>query len=228
MKNLVLIICFLISTNTIKAQDITGSVMNTNFNYQMINNTQYNFTFHTSFSFGFQSTCPTLINSTFSVVNDTLYVKGYYDITGAWPQAGCDRFDTVPYYSSIPSNIHFIEMSTNVIGYNNTPPYIPSTLTYENVYQQTFSINSLNNSNFNNNLSKNFIYPNPTNGTINISENIKYDKIIIYNNLGQIVNTINKTTTGLYEIRELPIGLYNLIFIDERSFRIGETKLLKN
>jgi hypothetical protein len=227
MKKLVLISCFFLSFLTIKAQDITGLVTNTNFNYQMITSSQYNFTFHAFFSFGFQSTCPALINSTFSIVNDTLVVKGFYDITGAWPQAGCNSFDTVIYSNSIPSNIHFIEMSTNVISYNNTPPYIPSIVTYENVYHQTFEINPLNNSAFNNS-EKNIIYPNPTNGTFNISNTINYEKIIIYNTIGQNIKTINKITSGKYEIGELHTGIYNVLFLDENNIRIGETKLIKN
>lgn len=227
MKKLVLISCFFLSFITIKAQDITGLVINTNFNYQMINSSQYNFTFHTFFNFGYESTCPTLINTTFSIVNDTLVVKGFYDITGAWPQVGCNSFDTVIYNNSIPSNIHFIEMSTNVISYNNTPPYIPSIVTYENVYHQTFEISTLNNNSFNDSV-KYKIYPNPTNGTFTISNNINYEKIIIYNNIGQNIKTINKISSGKYEIGELHSGIYYLLFFDENNIRIGETKLIKN
>ena len=199
MKKLVLISCFILSFSSMKAQDITGSVYNTIFNYQMINSSQYNFTFQTYFSFGYQSTCPTLNNVTFSIVNDTLFVRGFYDITGAWPQVGCVSFDTEIYNNSIPSNIHFIEMSTNVIGYNNTPPYIPSVLTYENVYHQTFEINSLSNNNFNN-YRKYSIYPNPTNTTFRVSDNLNYEKILIYNNIGQKIKSINKSTSEIYEI----------------------------
>ena len=227
MKKLVLISYFILSFITAKAQDITGSVINTNFNYQMINSSQYNFTFHTFFSFGYQSTCPSLTNVEFSIVNDTLYVKGFYDTTGAWPMAGCSSFDTEIYNNSIPSNINFIEMSTNVIGYNNTPPYIPSIITYENVYHQTFQINSLSNNNFNNSR-KYSIYPNPTNSTFKVSDNINYEKIEIYNNIGQNIKSIIKSTSEIYKIEELKTGIYNIIFFDENNTKIGETRLIKN
>jgi hypothetical protein len=224
MKKLILIVCFFLCVNLLKAQDITGIVTGTTFNYQMISNTQHNFTFHTYFNLGYQSTCPTLINPTFSIVDNTLYVRGYYDVTGPWPAVNCASFDTVVYNFQIPSNVTHIITSTNVIAPNNTPPYVPIILTYENVYTHDFDL-SLSNNEFTINKVK--LFPNPTNGIINISTDAKYDKIIIYNSLGQILKTLAKSATNTYEVTELPIGLYNLIYFNENNLKIGNSKLLK-
>lgn len=225
MKKLVLIGCCFLFVDSLKAQDITSIVTGTTFNYQMTSNTQHNFTFHTYFNLGYQSTCPSLINPTFSIVDNTLYVKGYYDITGAWPTSFCDSFDTVPYNYQIPSNITHIITSTNVISPNNTPPYIPSVVTYENVYTHDFDLSVLS-TNYSSikNIS---IYPNPTKGNINISNDMNFDKISINNSLGQIITTINKNQSGVYNLQDIQNGLYYITFCNTNNEKIGVSKLIK-
>jgi hypothetical protein len=225
MKKIILLICFFFVENSIKAQDVTSIVTGTTFNYQMISNTQHNFTFHTYFNLGYQSTCPSLINPTFSIVDNTLYVKGYYDVTGAWPTAFCNSFDTVTYNYQIPSNITHIITSTNVISPNNTPPYIPSIVTYENVYTRDFDLSLLSTSNL---TTKNIsVYPNPTNGNINISNDIDFHKISINNSLGQIISTINKNQSGVYNLQDIQNGLYYITFYNTDNEKIGVSKLIK-
>lgn len=225
MKKIILLICFFFLENSIKAQDVTSIVTGTTFNYQMISNTQHNFTFHTYFNLGYQSTCPSLINPTFSIVDNTLYVKGYYDVTGAWPTAFCNSFDTVTYNYQIPSNITHIITSTNVISPNNTPPYIPSVVTYENVYTRDFDL-SLLSTNYSSikNIS---IYPNPTKGDINISNDMNFDKISINNSLGQIMTIINKNQSGVYSLPNIQDGLYYVTFYNTNNEKIGVSKLIK-
>jgi len=225
MKKLVLISCFFLFVNLLKAQGVTGTVTGTTFDYQIISNTQHNFTFHTYFNLGYQSTCPSLINPTFSIVDDTLYVKGYYDVTGAWPTAFCESFDTVIYNYQIPSNITHIITSTNVISYNNTPPYIPSILTYENVYTHDFDLSLLSSSNPT--IKTIAVYPNPTKGSFSISNNINFDKIEINNSLGQSITTINKSQSGVYNLPDIQNGLYYITFYNTNHEKIGVSKLIK-
>ena len=55
------------------------------------------------------------------------------------------------------------------------------------------------------------IYPNPTHGTINIkSKDILIDKVLIYNQLGQIVFTSN-SSNNLLDISILPKGMYTVM-----------------
>jgi hypothetical protein len=119
-------------------------------------------------------------------------------------------------------------MSTNAIGYNNTPPYSPATLTFENVYSQTFNVTSLSNSNFNNEDDNIVAYPNPTQGNITISNNFDFQKISIIDNLGQIVKNFEKSKSGNYDLKDIQDGLYYIVFYDINTKKIGETKILKS
>lgn len=225
MKKIILLLCFFFIGSSIQAQDITATVTGTTFNYEMISNTQHNFTFHTYFNLGYQSTCPSLTNPTFSIVGDTLYVKGYYDITGAWPTSFCDSFDTVTYNYQLPSTITHIITSTNVIGPNNTPPYIPSIVTYENVYTHDFDLTSL--STGSSSIKNISIYPNPTKGDIYISNALNFEKMTITNSLGQVISIIHKNQSGNYSLPNIQEGLYYVTFYTSNNEKIGVFKLIK-
>lgn len=224
MKRIVLLGCFFLYTTAVLAQGVTGTVTGTTFNYQMISSTQHNFTFHTYFNLGYQSTCPSLINPTFSIVDTTLYVKGYYSILGAWPSAFCESFDTVTYNYEIPPTITHIITSTNVIGYNNTPPYIPSTMTYENVYTHDFDLTALStNSSSVQSIS---IYPNPSSSIINLDyKELLVSKIQVVNSLGQFVKT-QLNNFEVIDIAEIPLGVYILKIDTDRGTL--EKKIIKN
>ena len=185
IKKLILIICFYFLTTTVFAQNVTGSVINTIFSYQQVSPTQHDFTFQTAFSFGSLSSCPQLINPTFTIVGGTLFVKGYYDIRGAWQSFFCSSQNTVSYNYALPANVTNIVMSTNVYGYNNIPPYIPQTLLYENVYTRDFDLNNLATNDFEKQTTS--ITPNPVNDSFTISGNLDFDAIKVYNNLGQLL-----------------------------------------
>jgi hypothetical protein len=47
------------------------------------------------FSFGYQSTCPQLSHFETFANSDTMELKLYYNISGPWPQVGCERTDTI-------------------------------------------------------------------------------------------------------------------------------------
>jgi hypothetical protein len=222
MKKIIIIICFFFIGEAITAQT---SIIGTNFTYQQISENEYNFTFHTFFSCGAGSTCPPFVNYTVTIIGDTLYVKAYYDTTGIWPAMGCGRTDTVIYNNSLPQNVTYIKMSTNAITYNNTPPYDPPTMTIEDLYFHIFDLN-LSNNNFNTKNKYN-LYPNPTQGYIFISNDIDFEKIAVINNLGQIIVRLNKNNSGNYDFKDIPDGLYNIVFYDKTNKKIGDTKILK-
>lgn len=223
MKQLLFLLCFLLLDTAGKAQDITGSVTGTTFDYQMVSATEHRFTFQTYFNFGYQATCPTLINPTFSIVDGTLYVKGYYDITGAWPASFCSSFDTVTYAYELPATVTHIITSTNVIGYNNTPPYVPSIVTYENVYTRTFDI-SLGTPDTG--LKSISVSPNPTKGDFSVSGAVAFDRLVLTTSLGQIVSEFAKNELGVYSLPLLENGLYYVTFYSSTSEKVGVCKLI--
>ncbi|MEO5584081.1 MAG: hypothetical protein ABIQ75_01380 [Flavobacteriales bacterium] len=49
---------------------------------------------HVFFGFGFLNSCPELSWDA-AIEQDTVHLRAFYDISGVWPQAGCDRYDTV-------------------------------------------------------------------------------------------------------------------------------------
>lgn len=220
MKEMLSIICFFLIGNYIKAQDVTGIVIGTNFNYETINTSQYNFSFQTFFSLGYGPTCPQLINPEFIIDNNILYVKGYYDIRGAWPDAGCQSFNTTTYNNTIPSSITQIIMSTNVIKYGSSATEFEIV---ENVYTRTFNINLSTSDNLNRD--KISIYPNPAKDKISISSELDFSKIFISNNLGQIISILDKNETNIYNFQNIKRGIYFITFYSE-NHKIGNCKLI--
>jgi Secretion system C-terminal sorting domain len=174
MKTYFLYIYILLSFIYLRAQN-SSTLMITNFSYQPINSSQHNFTYTTSFVFGSPSSCPQLINPTFIIENNILYVKGYYDIRGAWPANYCQSQNTISYNQQLASNITNIITSTNVIKYSSNPN---GWEIEENVYTQNFVLNLSNDIQ---EIDKVIIYPNPTNNFITIqnnqrkTENIEYE-----------------------------------------------------
>ena len=218
----IIIICFFLIGEAITAQCNIGA----NFSYQQISETEYHFTFNTLFGCGSPGNCPPFVNYTVTIIGDTLFVKAFYDTTGIWATMGCVRTNTVIYNNSLPQSVTHIQMSTNEITYNNTPPYTPPIVTIENVYSQIFDLN-LSNNNFNTKNKYN-LYPNPTQGYIFISNDIDFEKIAVINNLGQIILRLNKNKSGNYDFKDIPDGLYNIVFYDITNKKIGDTKILKN
>ncbi|HHB77957.1 MAG TPA: T9SS type A sorting domain-containing protein, partial [Saprospiraceae bacterium] len=70
------------------------------------------------------------------------------------------------------------------------------------------------------------VYPNPTHGTIFIqSNNFSIDKILIYNQLGQLVFTSNDTGNTL-DISLLPKGLYT-VMVQSKSELLKQLVILE-
>lgn len=222
-KILKLVLLFLFFSSTIKAQNVTGTVLGTDFSYEQISNSEHHFTFHTYFSLGYGSTCPPFLNYQITIENDIMLVKGFYDIRGAWPFVGCDRTDTVIYNNIIPSNITHIITSTNVITYSSDSSGFT---TVENVYTRDFDLNALSNNNIKE--EKNIeIYPNPTKNYINIKGNYEITKVEITNQIGQIIKSINIEDNILINIEELQNGIYYIIYYKKENQKFGISKFIK-
>lgn len=221
MKKILLLICFYFLGNSIKAQDYTGMV-HTDFDYVIISSNEHHFIFHTSFTLGSGPTCPPF-TSAFSIVDNTLYVKGYYDIRGAWPQNGCERTDTVIYSNEIPANITHIITSTNLIKNIGSPP---GYATVENVYTRDFDLGLLSNNQnvlYNNNI---IMFPNPANSTVNINSNLEFNEIVVTNQLAQIVKKFKQYGSKKISIDSLQDGNYYLtLYLDNE--KKGFAKFIK-
>ena len=221
MKNIILI-CFFLIGESITAQCNIGA----NFSYQQISETEYSFTFNTLFGCGSPGSCPPFVNYTITIIGDTLFVKAFYDTTGVvWASMGCSRTNTVIYNNSLPQSVTYIKMSTNEITYNNTPPYDPPTMTVEDLYFHIFDL-ALSTNNYISN-KHNIVFPNPTSGSVIISNEIDFEKITVINNLGQIVSAFKKNISGSYDLNDIPNGFYYLVYYDSMNNKLGETKLIK-
>ena len=200
---------------------ITNSVHTTQFNYLPISDNEHHFTFSTSFTFGSPGGCPQL-TSEISISNDTLYVKGFYDTRGVWAAMGCGTSSTVIYNNSIPPTIHFIKMSTNIVTYDETPPYEDFEI-IENVYSRIFDLSLGVKTNTFRMVS---ITPNPTKSSITVSGDMVYDRITVTNNLGQEVAKFGKNENDRYDFEFLSDGLYYIEYFDNDA-KVGVSKVCK-
>ncbi|MEK8180497.1 T9SS type A sorting domain-containing protein [Flavobacterium buctense] len=172
-------------------------------NYTQNSASSRDFSFTTYFSFGSPGSCPSFTSAiTFS--EDSMYVKAFYSVCGAWPMQGCARNDVVNYNQVIPTNIQFIVMSTNVITACETG----TPVTVENVYTSTYNAN-LGIETFSNSSIK--IYPNPVNNllTVENTNNEAVEKIIITDCLGKKVIEMTQNFEQI-NVSMLPSGLYFL------------------
>ena len=69
------------------------------------------------------------------------------------------------------------------------------------------------------------IYPNPTNGIVNIETEIQDYEIVIHNTLGQQVLSFEKTNDTILNLTKLESGLYFLLFKDRKEG--GRVKVIK-
>lgn len=196
-KNILFVLSFLITSESI-SQNVTGSVLGTNFNYTMNNDSLHSFSFTTYFSMG-GGNCPPF-SSTILFSDDTMFVKATYDICGFWPALGCVRNDIVDYTQIIPSNIQYIIMSTDVITCETGEPTL-----VENVYTRTYDRNLGITEVLKNNI---LIYPNPAKNVLNITPtNGFFDTYIVYDLLGKKLIESNQ---NIISVECLSQGVYLL------------------
>lgn len=202
------------SINNLSAQNVTGTVIGTNFNYERISDSEHLFHFETAFSSGSTGACFNFEECTFSSIGDTFYVQAHYNIVGVWPQQGCVRSDSVSYNQLLPQDIDYIKMSTNVTAESDTPPYNP--VTVEDVY---FRLIDLNNLAVNTNaIQQAIMAPNPTTGQFTITAVIKLDAIKIYDILGKVIQSIipDAATTSI-DLNNYSAGIYFVKMISDHD-----------
>lgn len=229
MKKLILFVLFnlIVILNTNAQINVNNDVLGTTFTYQPISPNQHNFIFQSEFSFGSGYCNNIMTGNQFEINGNTLLVKAFYDITGAWPTQGCVSYNTIVYNQIIPNTIQYIKMSTNVITYDNNPPYNP--VTVPDVYFRIIDLSTLSfNQNDTNEIVK--VFPNPTNDIININFGQVLDQatLRLTNVLGQVVSekTINNLESTTYNINE-PNGIYFLEIENQNNER-KIFKIIKN
>ncbi len=80
-----------------------------------------------------------------------------------------------------------------------------------------------------NNLQTINIYPNPSDGLINIRSSVCENcEMIVYNALGQIVKSLNiSSEVGLLDIRNEPKGIYHAVILN-KGVKVAEAKIVKD
>ncbi|RXR24109.1 T9SS type A sorting domain-containing protein [Flavobacterium stagni] len=174
--------------------------------YGMIYNSMYyttsDNTFHFESYFAYGNGQITMTSTTQTVVGNTLYVRGYYNTCGFWPQIGGGDVHTVSY--PIPANVTAVIMSTNIIHCQSGSP-----VTAEDVY--TYSFNpTLNTIGFN--PAQLLWFPNPVKDQLLLDTSAEpataYE---LYTVQGQLVQSATGTTSTI-ECSALPKGIYLLRF----------------
>lgn len=214
------LIVFLLCGSCILAQNITDTVLSTNFEYNSSNQNNHSFRFTTNF---FEAN-PQNNSHEIEVIGDTLFVKVYYNVIGFWVFESFNQsVDNFLYNEVIPASVRYIKMSTNAITYGENPPFEPITVT--DIYSRVIDLNNLSiNSNH---IKKIIVYPNPTRETINISNNFLFESAIVLNNIGQKITTFYKNKEDIYNIESLPNGVYYISFYDNKNDKVGVSKVIK-
>jgi Flp pilus assembly pilin Flp len=132
---------------------------------------------------------------------DSGHVRIYQNVSGIWTQIGVDINGEAAYDNS-GRNVS-LSANGNIVAIGSYPNDGNGTDSgHVRVYNLSgvLSSNSIVQSNF-------FIYPNPSKGSINIAleNNLQLEKVIIYNQLGQVVKT---ATTNIITTSELAKGAY--------------------
>ncbi|MFM2229525.1 MAG: Secretion system C-terminal sorting domain [Bacteroidota bacterium] len=174
--------------------------------YGMIYNSMYytasDNTFHFESYFAYGNGLITMTSTTQTVVGNTLYVRGYYNTCGFWPQTGGGDVHTVSY--PIPANVTTVIMSTNIIHCQSGSP-----VTAEDVY--TYSFNpTLSTIGFDS--EKPLWFPNPVQELLHLNESAEPATAFqVYTLQGQLVQSATGATSAI-DCATLPKGIYLLRF----------------
>jgi len=165
-----------------------------------------------SFSFGYQSTCPQLSNFVIGANSDTMELKLFYNISGAWPQVSCERIDTIT--SVILPNMTVLKGVAYSINYNDT---IIESTTQIPICSLT-GIESIDNGSYFK------LFPNPFSTQINFQfTDILQAKIILYDFLGQQILQKTFTNSTTINTEQLANGVYFYELLnDKRIVRTGK------
>jgi hypothetical protein len=168
------------------------------------------------FSFGYQSTCPQL--SYFETVSnsDTMELKLFYNVSGAWPQVECERTDTIT--SVIPSNMTVLRCIAYSINDNDT--------TIESTMQMPIcsptGIESIDNYSFYS------LFPNPFSTQLNFQlSDSEQTTVTLYDFFGRQIMQQKVSNSAIIITEQLPSGIYIYeLRNDKGTFKNG--KIIKN
>ncbi len=71
------------------------------------------------------------------------------------------------------------------------------------------------------------VYPNPSNNFINVSTNALVDKVVVYNMVGRVVKEFPANRSGVYNITNLPNGIYLVSLQDRKGDILKTTRVTK-
>ena len=168
------------------------------------------------FSFGFQSTCPQLANYETVSNSDTMELNLYYNVSGAWPQVGCEKLDTI--ISKILPNVSILKCVAYSVNDNDTA--------FESSTQiqicSLTGIEKINNDSFS------LIFPNPFSTQLNVQYiGNEQTTISIYDFVGQQIIISKKfTNTTAINVEQLAEGIYFYEIRNEKGL-IKNGKVLK-
>lgn len=168
------------------------------------------------FSFGFQSTCPQLANYETVSNSDTMELNLYYNVSGAWPQVGCEKLDTI--ISKILPNVSILKCVAYSVNDNDTA--------FESSTQiqicSLTGIEKINNDSFS------LIFPNPFSTQLNVQYiGNEQTTISIYDFVGQQTIIRKKfTNTTVINLEQLAEGIYFYEIRNEKGL-IKNGKVLK-
>lgn len=220
MKKLFLVLFILIlnSNKGVSNYGITSSY----FSILATNGTNYEFLVVSTMSATSSSQCADMYIHPSSLSADTIYLRGFYDISGMAASAFCIAYDTINFQNIYP-NANVINISTGVFWEDPINPGVYDSIW--NIKDSNFNINPLivDEQGLENGEGDFYFYPNPTNGTLTIHgrKNDLSDQIILYDMLGRVVATYaTSSLPTTIDIRNLHDGLYMIQ-------RGGKRKLLK-
>ncbi|MBC8489033.1 MAG: T9SS type A sorting domain-containing protein [Bacteroidetes bacterium] len=162
------------------------------------------------FPFGYEETCPTLVFYSKTIIDSTINLDLFYDISGAWPQVGCISLDTC-LLGVLNTGYYSLMISTNTIFYEDTIFHIDSDTLEFNVANSSaimdFRLISIIK-----------IYPIPTDNLLHIEipEWINFKTLTLYNLQGKKIAVFNPNLNKL-DVSEIDYGLYILDILTNKG-----------
>ena len=71
------------------------------------------------------------------------------------------------------------------------------------------------------------LYPNPASDYIQLKNGQDIDQLVLFNAIGKQVRTFNTTSNGVYNVADLPNGMYMVSMIDEDDGVVKTVRLMK-
>lgn len=168
------------------------------------------------FSFGYDSTCPQLSHYVTYSNSDTMELKLYYNISGAWPQVVCERTDTIT--TVMLPNVTILKGVAFSIFENDTT--IASTTQIQTC--SPTGVESFNNDYFS------LIFPNPFSTQLNfqVADNMQ-TTVFLFDLLGHEILQQKFTNSTTIIIDQLASGAYIYQLQNDKGV-VKNGKIVKN